>query len=262
MAKFCAMFSGSSGNCTFVSSGGSSLLIDAGVSARAICTALESIGSNIKEINAIFITHEHIDHIRGLKTLLSKYSIPVFANLGTINGILESLPLKSECFNVLKTGDCVDINGLKVSSFGTSHDSQESVGFRIHTYDGARIAVATDLGFVSDTVMGCLSDCNIVMIESNHDVGMLQNGKYPYYLKRRIMSKTGHLSNEECAGVLPELCRSGSKHFVLAHLSHDNNFPELALETALTSMKMSGIASEDYQIEVAPRSGPENVLTV
>lgn len=262
MANFCAMFSGSSGNCTYIAAGGSALLIDAGVSARAICKALESIGSEIGQVVAILVTHEHSDHIKGLKTLLSKYKIPVYANAGTIEGILQSVPVGAECFTELKTGGSVEIAGMGISSFCTSHDSRESMGFRIHTPDDKHIAIATDLGFVSDTVMNSLSDCDIVMIESNHDVGMLQNGKYPYYLKRRILSKTGHLSNEDCANVLPQLCVAGARHFVLAHLSSDNNFPELALETAVSAMKMSGIAQEDYDIEIAPRSGPAHVLTI
>lgn len=262
MAKFCAMFSGSSGNCTYVSSGEASLLVDAGVSARSICNALVSIGSDINKIAAIFVTHEHSDHIKGLKTLISKYGIPIYANAGTINGILECTKVEDTCFHELKTGDSIEIAGMNVSSFCTSHDSRESVGFRIHTQDGKRIAIATDLGFVSDTVMCNLSECDVVMIESNHDIGMLQNGRYPYFLKRRILSKTGHLSNEDCACILPKLCRSGAKNFVLAHLSSDNNVPELALETAVSAMKMSGIPSGDYKIEVAPRSGPQHVLTV
>ncbi|HEX2938653.1 MAG TPA: MBL fold metallo-hydrolase, partial [Ruminiclostridium sp.] len=124
------------------------------------------------------------------------------------------------------------------------------------------IAVATDLGYVSDTVMNGITGCDAVMIESNHDTGMLQNGRYPYYLKRRIMSKTGHLSNEDCSNVLPKLCSYGTRHFVLGHLSRDNNIPELALETAVSSMKISGIPQSEYEIEVAPRSGPEHVLTI
>lgn len=262
MAKFCAMFSGSSGNCAYISAGGAALLVDAGVSARSICRALEAVGTDIGKVAAILVTHEHSDHIKGLKTLLSKYKIPVYANSGTIEGILESVPVGDGCFTELATGSSVQIAGMSVSSFSTSHDSRESVGFRIHTPDGRRIAVATDLGYVSDTVMSGISDCDIVMLESNHDVGMLQNGRYPYYLKRRIMSKTGHLSNEDCSKVLPQLCAAGTRHFVLAHLSRDNNLPELALETARSAMKLAGAAERDYDIEIAPRSGPEHVFTL
>lgn len=262
MAKFCAMFSGSSGNCVYVESQDCAILVDAGVSTRSICKALEFIGSNIEKVAAIFITHEHSDHIKGLKTMLSKYKIPVFANEGTIQGILESIPVDNDCFTLLKTGENVEIAGMDISSFCTSHDSRESVGYRIHTPDDRRIAIATDLGFVSDTVMAGISNCDVVMIESNHDVGMLQNGKYPYFLKRRIMSNTGHLSNDDCSKILPQLCSDGTRHFVLAHLSRDNNFPELALQTAVSAMKTSGISEDDYEIEVAPRSGPEHVLII
>jgi phosphoribosyl 1,2-cyclic phosphodiesterase len=262
MAKFCAMFSGSSGNCAVLSSGGVSVLIDAGVSATAIRKALDGIGSGIGEIAAILVTHEHSDHIRGLKTLLSKYKIPVYASAGTIAGILESVQVGDEHFRELAPGASTEIAGMSVSAFATSHDAKQSVGFRIHTPDGKRVAIATDLGYISDAVMAGIADCDVVMIESNHDVGMLQNGRYPYYLKRRILSKTGHLSNTDCAAVLPRLCTAGTKNFVLAHLSHDNNLPELALETAVAEMKLSGIDREYYHVEVAPRSGPEHILSV
>lgn len=262
MAEFCAMFSGSSGNCAYVSAGGASILIDAGVSARSICRALESIGSGIEKIAAILITHEHSDHIKGLKVLLSHHKIPVYASPGTIRGILEALPIDCENLNELETGKSVEIAGMCVRPFETSHDSKQSVGFRIHTPDDRKIGIATDLGFVSDEVLGGVGSCEVVMMESNHDVGMLQNGRYPYFLKRRIMSNTGHLSNDECSEVLPELCRGGTRHFVLAHLSRDNNIPELAKETAVAAMKMSGVGKDDYEIEIAPRSGPEHVLTI
>lgn len=262
MAKFCAMFSGSSGNCAFISSGGTSVLVDAGVSARSICNALEAIGSNINEIAGILITHEHSDHIRGLKTLLKRHKIPVYANSATIGGILESMEVDDDNFVELKSGSSIEIAGIGVSSFSTSHDSRESVGYRIHTPDGKQIGIATDLGYVSDSVISGITGCDAIMIESNHDVGMLQNGRYPYYLKRRIMSKTGHLSNEDCSKILPHLCRSGARRFVLAHLSRDNNLPELALETAVSAMKLCGIDRENYKIEVAPRNGPECVISV
>lgn len=256
------MFSGSSGNCVYISACGAAILVDAGVSTRSIVRALDSIGSSINKIAGILITHEHSDHIKGLKTLLSKYKIPVYANAGTLSGILASMEVDSNNFIELKSGGSTIIADMAVSSFTTSHDSRESVGYRIHTPDGKQIAVATDLGYVSDTVMNGITGCDAVMIESNHDTGMLQNGRYPYYLKRRIMSKTGHLSNEDCSNVLPKLCSYGTRHFVLGHLSRDNNIPELALETAVSSMKISGIPQSEYEIEVAPRSGPEHVLTI
>lgn len=262
MARFCALFSSSSGNCTYVENDNSAVLIDAGVSTRSICTALDSIGSSISKIKAVFVTHEHSDHIKGLKTMLSKYSIPVYANEGTINGILSTMPVDDKNFLELETGGSVTLNDLQISSFETSHDSRESCGYIINTPDGHKIAIATDLGFVSDTVLDSISGSDIIMLESNHDVGMLSNGRYPYYLKRRILSDTGHLSNEACSQVLPGLCREGTHRFVLAHLSKDNNYPALALETAVSAMKIAKIPTEEYHIEVAPRSGPEHVFTI
>ncbi len=260
MTDFCALFSGSSGNCTYISCGGTALLVDAGVSTRSICRALESIGSAIGNVAAVLVTHEHSDHIRGLQTMTSKYHIPVYANAGTIEGIRGSLALDAGCFTLLPTGASAEIGGMRVSSFATSHDSRESVGYRIDTPDGRRVAVATDLGYVSNGVLGSLSGCDVAMLESNHDVGMLQNGRYPYPLKRRILSNTGHLSNAACADTLPALYRAGTRRFVLAHLSRDNNLPELALATAVSAMKLSGAPAGDYHIEVAPRSGPEHLL--
>src|SRR5450830_623763 len=143
---------------------------------------------------------------------------------------------------------------MNICSFETSHDSRESVGYRIHTNDGRRIAVATDLGFISDTVLFGITDCELIMIESNHDIDMLKNGSYPYFLKQRILSQRGHLSNDDCAATLIKLMEGGTKHFVLAHLSKDNNLPELALSTAMGVLHSSGRQQgSDYTIEAAPR---------
>jgi phosphoribosyl 1,2-cyclic phosphodiesterase len=254
MATFCSLYSGSSGNCSFVESGGSAILIDAGVSTRSIVKALDSIGSDIKKIAAVFITHEHSDHIKGLITLTSKYKIPVYANGGTIDGILMSLKtLNPDCLFEMKTGESITAGGMKVTSFKTSHDSNESVGYRIHTSDDRQVAVATDLGYVSDEVDSGIRGCKLVLIESNHDVGMLQNGDYPYFLKRRILSKRGHLSNDDCAAILPSLVESGAEHFILAHLSRDNNLPELAAATAISELLTRGIEDGNYELEAAPR---------
>lgn len=259
MAEFCALFSGSSGNCTYISYGGRALLVDAGVSALATRRAFEMVGLDFGKVEGILVTHEHSDHIKGLAVLSSRFGIPIYANQGTLSGILENPKILQDAVTEFPTGSVAEIAGMEIHSFGTSHDARESVGYRILTGDGKKIAVATDLGFISSTVMENLAGCDLVMLESNHDIGMLQNGRYPYYLKRRILSRTGHLSNEDCAEALPELAQSGVKHIVLAHLSKDNNYPQLALQTALSAMKISGIPDSDYEIQVAPRSGPGNI---
>lgn len=260
MAIFCSLFSGSSGNSVYMESGGDGILIDAGVSLRSIRTALADIGADIGRVRAVFVTHEHSDHVRGLPVLAAHYDIPVYASPGTVEGIAAETKLPAERLTSLTTGCCVEVgDALCVSSFPTSHDSRESVGFRIHA-EGMDIAVATDLGFVDEPAWLGIRACRLVMLESNHDVGMLSNGRYPYFLKRRILSPTGHLSNDACAAVLPELAQGGTEHFVLAHLSRDNNFPELAVETSVSQMKLHHLAAErDYTIEAAPRSGPGRV---
>ena len=257
MIRFCTLFSGSSGNCTYIESGSFSILIDAGASLRAIKRTLEAIGVDIANVNAVFITHEHSDHISGLQVLASRYNMPVYANEGTIKGILnECGKISDGRLSELETGRSVEIGEMNISSFATSHDSRESVGYTIHI-SGHRIAVATDLGLIDDTVMNAITSCEIVMLESNHDLGMLKNGNYPYFLKRRIMSDRGHLSNESCSIVLPSLLECGAKHFVLAHLSRDNNLPELAVETAACALQLAGAKRGlDYTIEAAPRTGP------
>jgi phosphoribosyl 1,2-cyclic phosphodiesterase len=258
MAKFCALFSGSSGNCVYIESGGDAILIDSGASLKAIRQALETIGADLADLSAVFITHEHSDHIKGLPVLAARCAVPVFANVGTTRGILnECAKITRDRLSELETGTSVEIGNMCISSFATSHDSIESVGYTIHTGDGHKLAVATDLGVISDTVMNAISSSEIVMLESNHDVGMLQNGRYPYFLKRRILSDRGHLSNESCSAVLPSLVECGAKHFVLAHLSRDNNMPELAIETANCTLLSAGAKQGvDYTLEAAPRVGP------
>ena len=260
MATFCSLSSGSSGNCIYIENGGTSILIDAGISLRAISKALAGIGADIRNVRAVFVTHEHSDHIRGLPVLTSRYDIPIYASPGTVAGIITETDISPERLRELTTGCCEEVGGLCVSSFGTSHDSRESVGYRIHTSGGYDLAVATDLGYVDESVMDGLYACRLVMLESNHDVGMLRNGRYPYFLKRRILSDRGHLSNDECAAVLPELVRGGAEHFVLAHLSRDNNIPELAVETSVSQLTVSHFRRDsDYTIEAAPRSQPGRV---
>lgn len=254
MTKFCSLFSGSSGNCTYIESGGSAILIDAGCSARATVRALAEIGSDISKISAIFVTHEHSDHIKGLAVLISKYGLRVYANRGTMQGILKySMKINESMICAFDTGQKMDCETMSVSSFATSHDSNESVGYRIHTSDGRKLAVATDLGFVSETVMKQISGCDLVMLESNHDLDMLRSGSYPYFLKRRILSDNGHLSNDDCSAVLPALAESGTTRFILAHLSHDNNRPDLAENEAVAALAGCGISRNEYELEAAPR---------
>ena len=254
--KICCLYSGSRGNSTFVCAGGAKILIDAGKSFKALNAALSDIGEKIEDIDAIFITHEHNDHISALKTLSHKHSIPIHMLLSSAM-IFRGLCDEKLCNCLaLHKGDSFEVNvkGLRVKAFPTSHDSMGAVGYKLTFEEDGRefaVAVSTDIGFVNDALRENLTGCEAVVLESNHDKEMLKNGPYPYELKKRIASKRGHLSNAECADFASELYASGLKHLLLAHLSEENNHPEIAY-----SETFSAIADEDFDLRVAMQDQP------
>lgn len=252
MAKLVPLFSGSQGNSCYISSGGKGILIDAGRSAKQLTAALQSNNIDISTIQAIFVTHEHTDHVKGVRVFANKYKIPVYSSLGTYRAMLRGkyVDEKTECRIIPEDG--VDLDTMHVDSFLTSHDCEESNGFRVTT-GSSKFALATDLGYISDEVAQGLYGCEAVVIESNHDVRMLQMGPYPYLLKRRILSDTGHLSNGSCAHFLPELVKKGTTRFVLAHLSRENNMPEIAYAESVNELSSNGMAVDsDFTMMVAP----------
>lgn len=245
--NICTLFSGSSGNCIYIGSSRTKILIDAGKNAKAVCTALEHIGVSPCEIDAIFITHEHSDHISALRVLTNKYGIQIHAVAPCAECIASALGAKSE--HVVFHTDpvySVEVGDLTVSSFRTSHDSACAVGYKITTEDGRCFGVATDTGIVTRGTGNALTGCEAVVIECNHDPDMLRNGPYPYYLKERIASRYGHLSNGDCARFVAYLAEHGTTHFLLAHLSRENNTPRLALETV-----RAAVPDESIKISVA-----------
>ena len=255
MARFCPLFSGSSGNCLYVGTASSGILIDAGVSAKRIETALTQRGLDMSVVRAIFVTHEHTDHIAGLRVLQKRYGIPLYCSHGTREGILEA-GAYVDSDRVIPVTQTVQLDDMAVTPFSTKHDSRESNGFRIELADDRTVGIATDLGVMTSEVRLALCGCDLVHIESNHDVRMLENGPYPYPLKRRILSDNGHLCNEACAAELPALVRQGTTRICLGHLSRENNMPSLAKATAdaaLQTCKM--VENVDYLLQVAP---PEN----
>ncbi len=254
MARFCPLFSGSSGNCLYVGNADSGILIDAGVSARRIETALAQRDIAPSAIRAILVTHEHTDHTAGVRVLQKRHHIPVYASHGTLTALLENGAVAEEgnCHSV----DALQLDDFAITAFPTSHDCRESNGFRIVLRDGRTVGIATDLGYVTDAVREGLRGCDLVHIESNHDVRMLENGSYPYVLKRRILSDCGHLSNEACAAELPSLLRNGTTRLVLGHLSRENNLPALAHATSFSALQAEGaVENRDFTLQVAP---PEN----
>lgn len=254
MARFCPLFSGSSGNCTYIGTSGGGILVDAGVSAKRIECALREREIDPSSIEAIFVTHEHSDHVSGLRVLLKRYGYKVYASAGTLDALYDSQIVGPEQYAEVMPDDGTEAAGMFVTAFHTSHDSRESLGFRVQTSDERRMAVATDTGCMTQTIRNALFGCDLVLLESNHDVKMLENGPYPYYLKKRILADTGHLSNECCAAELPALAESGVTRFFLGHLSKENNFPELAHRTSLVSLMQAGLAEhKDFLLSVAPR---------
>ena len=252
MAKVVPLFSGSSGNSYYISSGGSAILIDAGRSAKQLTQALENNSLDISSIEAIFVTHEHIDHVRGVRVFANRHSIPVFASAGTLGEMkrMGYVDDKTRC-GVIQSGG-VDLSTMHVDRFPISHDCAEGTGFRIDM-GGRSYALATDLGFVSEEVENALLGCDAVTIESNHDINMLKMGPYPYMLKRRIMSDKGHISNEVCSHLLPKLVKSGTKRFILAHLSRENNMPEIAYRESLNELNANKMElMSDFTLDVAP----------
>ena len=225
-----SLYSGSTGNAFLLEANGTCILIDAGKSAKALCAAIQASGHDPESVAAVFVTHEHSDHIKALPVFLKKHPIPVHLPLSCAYK-LEIEPSAAPHLVPHPPIHTEEINGIRVTSFPTPHDSRGSVGYRIEipTEDGTyRIGFATDIGYVSPAVEENLSDCHAVVLESNHDPDMLQYGPYPYDLKLRVASKRGHLSNPDSACFAAKLCEGCTRTVMLAHLSRENNTPDTA----------------------------------
>ncbi|MDO4730824.1 MAG: MBL fold metallo-hydrolase [Clostridia bacterium] len=254
MAKLCPLFSGSKGNSYYISSGSTAILIDAGKNAKQIENALKDNNLDLSLIKAIFVTHEHTDHISAIKVFASRHNIKVYSSEKTAKA-LEKKGILTEkiSYEIIKPGNSVDICDLSIKPFSTDHDCLESLGFVIHTADDKKIGFATDLGYVSDEVFNSLNGCNTVVLESNHDIAMLECGPYPYELKRRILSDTGHLSNIACAKTLSKLVKNNTTRIMLAHLSKENNMEQIAYQTTLCELLENGLKEgSDFLLDVAP----------
>lgn len=261
MAKFCPLFSSSSGNSIYIGGGNDSILIDVGISAKKLEQSLYGIGVDADNIRNIFITHEHSDHIKGLKVFTKKHRARVFMTEGTYSSLVktDALDNVNECCIIPYEG--IDAGCMLVKPFPISHDCVEPCGYTVELPNGRKIAVATDLGIMSDIVYDALRGCDLVMLESNHDVNMLQCGGYPYMLQRRILGPKGHLSNDACAETLTRLLKDGTTRFFLGHLSRENNLPQLAYQTSVSALSLAGAyEGEDYYIRVAKPEWDEKAM--
>ena len=260
MAQFCSLFSGSSGNCTYISSGNSAILIDAGVSAKRIREALAARGVDPSSIRGIFVTHEHSDHVSGVRVLAKQCNCPVYASKGTLTGMDRMKALPDTPIFALSPGESAAVGDLQITSFATPHDTPESTGYAVETGDGTRLAVATDMGELTRPVFDLLCGCDLVLLESNHDVAMLRSGPYPPFLQERILGRRGHLSNAACAAALPALVNAGVSRILLGHLSDKNNTPSLAYDTSYTALSDAGISvGSDVRLSVAARVSDEAI---
>ncbi|MCL2068552.1 MAG: MBL fold metallo-hydrolase [Oscillospiraceae bacterium] len=256
MSRLCTLASSSRGNAMYVAGGSTALLIDCGISFRRVKQALESLSAETASLCGVIVTHEHTDHISGLTVLLKRLRLPLYASEPTLRYLCthDLIPCDAE---IIPLHETVCIGDVEVSPFNTPHDAAHSIGLRLSMPDGRRVGIATDLGHVTDTVRENLRGCDLVVLESNYDPGMLFCGSYPYYLKQRIKSEHGHLANADCADELVYLAANGSTRFVLGHLSEQNNIPQLAAQTARTAFAMRQMREgTDFTLTVAPARTP------
>ncbi|MEG1705184.1 MAG: MBL fold metallo-hydrolase [Clostridia bacterium] len=239
------------GNLFYLEDNDTSILIDVGVSFKSVCLALDNIGKKIDDVSAILITHEHSDHIKGLPTLCKKINIPIYTCNKTKEYLNNYLKEKKAVGNIigLEYNDCFQINNLNIDIFETSHDAAQPCGFHISN-GKTSLTFATDLGYISDKIYDYLNTSDLIVLESNYDKIMLEYGNYPFYLKKRISSDTGHLSNTDAAQALTSILSiNPNKKILLSHLSENNNTVNVAKETVCSCLKESGI--DDANICVA-----------
>lgn len=241
--------SGSEGNCLLLSDGTTHLLVDAGISARRIKTALNLLGLSADDLSAILITHEHSDHICGLNTLVKHHDIPLYASAPTARQLAYRIAGIEPLLRSVNAEDILSIGTLTVRVFATSHDSACSVDYRIDSRFGS-VGVLTDTGYVTESAFAALQGVELLVLESNHDVEWLRSGPYPYHLKERILSNEGHLSNDTAAAFALQMAEQGTREIVLAHLSKENNTPVRALDTVQLALRAGGY---DIPVSVAPR---------
>ena len=253
--KIYSLYSGSEGNSTLIESGGARILIDCGRSCLALCRALAECGVRPETVDALFITHEHSDHISAAEVFTKKYKKPIHITAPSAPALKEyasaAAVVHSLCFEET-------VGDMRIRSVPLPHDSAAHVGYVITTSDGDSAAVATDMGHITKECVDALIGCRHVVLESNHDREMLISGAYPYYLKKRILSQTGHLSNAAAAKLAAHLAKSGAADITLAHLSLENNTPDLALEAS--GAALADIGMGNFNLRAAKRTAVTEIV--
>lgn len=264
--RMMSIASGSSGNCIYIGSDNTHILIDDGISRKRVVEGLNGIGLDISDISAVFVTHEHSDHVDGLGVLLRKNPIPVYASCGTIHGIKNYGKMKDvdeSLYHSIEADSDIRINDLLIHSFHVYHDANQPFAYTVKSGE-KNMGVITDLGHYDDYVVNNLQGMNSLLIESNHDIRMLEAGRYPYYLKKRILGDNGHLSNESSGRLLNCLLNDKMEHVLLGHLSQENNYAELAYETVRLEVNLgeNEYKADDFDIQVAGRDKPSGLIEI
>jgi phosphoribosyl 1,2-cyclic phosphodiesterase len=259
--SFCSLSSGSSGNCYYIGNEFHGILVDAGISATSIRRFLRSMNISMQSVMGVLITHNHIDHIKGLEVLTRKNNLPAFTTRNVWKSILSPhLTITNDCIREIPLQENFHLAGFDIIAFTVCHDAPETIGFQISS-GSKKITIVTDLGHICDTSAPYIKEANLLVIESNYDEEMLADGSYPYFLKRRIKSDHGHLGNHQVSGFLAEILNDELQHICLAHLSKNNNTPEKALETLYRTFSDKNIKLNDHQkITVLRRNEPGEMI--
>jgi len=261
MPKICPLFSGSKANATYIKSNSCSLLVDVGATFKSLCAEFLSHTIQLDDIDALLITHEHSDHIGGLKTFIKNKKVPIIASQDTIKAlIIKDVVPKDYDFIIADKSEII-FKDIEIKRFSTMHDCLGSSGYTFFFESGEKTAVCTDTGLLNDDMIRNLIGCNSLILESNHDIAMLKNGPYPPQLKMRILSEKGHLSNGACATALQTLVKNGTTRIILGHLSQKNNTPFIALNTVKNALLEIGAKADSDYIISAAKPSSNGVMT-
>ncbi|WMJ77814.1 MULTISPECIES: MBL fold metallo-hydrolase [unclassified Sedimentibacter] len=237
--KFCSLYSGSSGNCQYIKTDNATILVDAGLSGKKIQQEIVNIGEDPKKVDAIFITHEHVDHIKGAGIMSRRLNVPIYANQETWDAMKSCLgEIKPENIKILERQ--TEIKDLVITPFDISHDAAHPVGYNIF-HGNKKISLVTDTGCINDIIVSSITDSDLLLVESNHDEDMVLIGPYPWPLKRRVLGEFGHMSNDTAGDLITKVVKRGTEIILLGHLSKENNFPQLAYKTVENILKENSI---------------------
>ena len=262
MLNFCSLYSGSSGNCSFVETNNTKILIDSGVSLKKVKEACESLDTSLYDIDAILVTHEHSDHIQSLGNLSNKYNIPVYATPQTYDAMPnQTQKISDENRKNININEKFCIGDIEILPFSIPHDAANPCGYTLFA-DNKKISIATDIGHMNSNIVKNIDGSEFILLESNYDPEVLKCTKYPFKLKNRIAGPTGHLSNQDAGETISYLIKSGLKKAVLGHLSKESNFPALAYQTVVDELIASGANFNDFNLTVANRNSPSKLIHI